>query len=179
MPDLSSTIIETKRLLLKPINLEYAEDIFNEFNEEVTHFMYPKPPSKISETINYIKETQKKIQKGEDLTMCIILKETGEYIGNVGVHNLNSEKPELGIWIKKSAHGNKYCHEALHGAKKWADNNLHYKYIRYPAAKDNIPSRKIAESLGGSVKKEYLKEMLTGKTWDIVEYHIPKSVVLR
>jgi ribosomal-protein-alanine N-acetyltransferase len=177
MKDLSNTIIETDRLILKPISLEFAQDMFNEFNEEVTHYMYPKPASKISDTIEYITNTQEEIKKGKDLTMCIILKKTGEYLGTAGIHNIDSTIPELGIWIKKSAHGNKYGREALQGAKNWADKNLKYKYIIYPVAKDNIPSRKIAESLGGIVKKEYPKKMLTGKTWDMVEYHIPKTSI--
>ena len=37
-----NTIIETKRLILKPIALEYAEDIFAEFTDKITTFMFQR-----------------------------------------------------------------------------------------------------------------------------------------
>lgn len=174
MTDLSNTIIQTERLTLRPISLQFAEEMFKKFNDDITLYMYPKPSHDIAETIKYIKDAQLEIKNGTALTLCMTLKSTGEYIGNCGIHNINTTTPELGIWIKKAAHGNKYGQEALKGAKQWADTNLQYNYLTYPVAKENIPSRKIAESLGGVVKKEYQKRMLTGKKWDMVEYHISK-----
>jgi len=48
--DLMSIEIETERLLLKPISYNYVEDIFKEFNQEITKYMYPKPTETIEET---------------------------------------------------------------------------------------------------------------------------------
>jgi len=35
-----------------------------------------------------------------------------------------------------------------------ANDNLEFDYMIYPVDKDNIPSRKIAESFGGVVEKD-------------------------
>ena len=47
--------VETDRLFLMPIDLTYAEEIFNVFDDTVTKYMYPSTPEKIEDTINFIK----------------------------------------------------------------------------------------------------------------------------
>jgi ribosomal-protein-alanine N-acetyltransferase len=58
--------------------------------------------------------------KGEELVCFAILKGTKEFVGTVGLHRVNTATPELGCWVKRPAHGNKYGREAIHGLKKWA-----------------------------------------------------------
>jgi len=48
--DLTGVEIETERLRLVPISMDYAEDIFAEFTDEVTKLMYPRAPVEIEET---------------------------------------------------------------------------------------------------------------------------------
>ncbi len=62
--DTSNITIETLNLTLKGITLDYAKDIFKEFTEEITTHMYPKPPEKIDETIEFIKSSIKKNKSG-------------------------------------------------------------------------------------------------------------------
>jgi hypothetical protein len=95
--------IATPRLLLLPISLEYKDEIFSEFTEEITSYMYPF----------------------------------------------------------QSKH-----------LKKWADKNMDYKYIIYPANRKNIPSRKIPEALGGKVVKAHEKVNMSGKLLNALEYRI-------
>lgn len=156
-----------------PVTMEHAEAIFSEFQEPVTEFMYPKPPEKIEETEQFIKESIAGLKNGNNLQMVILNKATGEFLGCAGLHQLDKDDPELGIWIKNQAHGNKFGRESMAAMKKWADKNIKYNYLRYPVATENIPSRKIPESLDGEVKKEYDKKMLSGRTYHMVEYWIP------
>lgn len=60
MENLNTTTIETERLLLVPITMDYAEEIFKEFTPELTTYMLPKSPEKISETEDFIKGSMKK-----------------------------------------------------------------------------------------------------------------------
>ena len=39
--------ISTNRLLLKPISLEYKEDIFSELSAEITKYIIPRSPQNI------------------------------------------------------------------------------------------------------------------------------------
>ncbi len=173
--DILKVTIETERLLLVPISLEYADDIFKEFTPEITRFMYPKSPDKIEETIEYIQDRTEKMKRGEEIVISILDKNTKELIGGSGLHHLSTKVLEFGIWIKRGAHGNKYGREAIAGVKKWAEENLDFDYFIYPADRNNIPSRKIAESLGGKIHKEYRQKSLSGVILDEVEYRIEKA----
>jgi [ribosomal protein S5]-alanine N-acetyltransferase len=164
--------INSDRLKLVSTSEIYANDIFNEFSKDLTVFMYPKPAEKIDETLSFINTSREKMEKGEQLQVVILNKITGEFLGGTGVSELNTDTPELGIWIKKSAHGHKYGREAVKTLKKWIDKNYSYKYIIYPVDKRNLPSRKIAESLGGIIENEYAKENMQGNILDEVEYRI-------
>ncbi len=170
--NLTNVTITTKRLELVPVSEIYANKIFHEFTPEVTTYMFPKPPRDINDTLQFIKTAQEKLLKGEDLTVTILKINTEEFLGGGGAHKVNTDTPELGIWIKKSAHGHKYGREAVTAIKEWLDNNIHYKYIKYPVDKRNIASRKIAEWLGGIAKTEYKKQNMSDNILDIVEYHI-------
>lgn len=167
-------MITTRRLLLVPLSLEYAQEIFREFTKEITTYMFPKAPQNIEETKEYITSQLPRIKAGEELPVVIIKKDTGEFLGGGGIHNIKSRTPQLGIWIKKSAHGNKYGKETTEKLKEWAMKNLDFDYLIYPVDKRNIPSRKIAESLGGIIRKKYKKVNQSGNILDEVEYWIYK-----
>jgi len=77
----------------------------------------------------------------------ILDKNTQEFFGCVGLHIKNPVAPELGIRIKKSAFGKKIGREAVAGLTNRARENLDFEYLFYPVDRDNIGSRKIAESL--------------------------------
>jgi len=174
--DLSKTVILTNRLKLIPTCLDYAPEIFKEFTDNITIYMYPKSARKISETETFINTSIQEMENGETLQVIILDKNTSEFLGHGGAKNLKTVTPELGIWIKKAAHGNKYGREAVAGLKHWVDENLKYKYIIYPADRRNVASRKIAESLGGILEDEYKKINASGNELDMVEYRIyPKS----
>lgn len=172
MINLKNVVIESERLKLVPTSENYAKDIFKEFTYEITRYMMPRAPRQIKETLGFIKASKKATDKGEELEVVILSKDTGEFIGHGGIRKLNSDTPVLGIWIKKSAHGQKFGREAVKALKEWADRNIKYKYLEYPVDKKNIPSRKIAESLGGIVEKELKKRNMAGNILDEVEYRI-------
>jgi RimJ/RimL family protein N-acetyltransferase len=167
-------IIETERLLLAPILRKYSSDIFEEFTNEITTFMSPKPAKKIEETYEFVDGSIKKMAGGEELQMVVLNKNTKEFLGCAGLHHIDTKTPELGIWTKKSAHGHKYGREAIAGLVDWARNNLDFDYLTYPVDKRNIPSRKIPESLGGVIGKEFKKKNLSGDVLDEIEYRIKK-----
>lgn len=167
--------IQTDRLSLVPVSRDYAQDIYREFTKEITTFMYPKPADKIEETYKFIDESIVKNNAGKQLQIVILDKKSKEFLGCGGLHEIDTRTPELGIWIKKSAHGNRYGREAIAGLEKWAQENLDFDYIKYPADKRNISSRKIPESLGGVIAREYKQKNLSGNELDEVEYRIPKK----
>lgn len=170
--NLLNTCIVTKGLKMVPVSTKYAESIFKEFTQEVTAYMFPKSPQTINETLAFIHQSQGELINGKTLNVTILDLQSGEFLGGGGINNVNTKTPELGIWIKKGSHGHKYGREAVIGLKEWAEKHLTYDYLRYPVDKRNIASRKIPESLGGIVDKEYKKMNQSGNELDMVEYLI-------
>ncbi len=164
--------ISTNRLLLKPIDMQYKAEIFREFTHDIAIYMYPRPANDIFETESFIKESIIGLTQGSNLQLVIIKKDTQEFLGCTGIHNVNTKTPELGIWLKKSAHGNCYGIETIRGLKQWAEENLDFDYLIYPVDRDNYPSRRIPERLGGVIVKEYDKQSLSGNTLHLVEYKL-------
>lgn len=166
--------ILTNRLVLKPIEMEDKSDIFKEFSQEITTFMYPRSADDIAQTELFINQSLVGLRDGYNLQLVICKKDTKEFLGCTGIHNINTKTPELGIWLKKSAHRNGYGFETIVALKRWAEENLDYECLIYPVDKDNYPSRRIPEQLGGRIFKEYDKKNLSGNTLHLLEYRISK-----
>lgn len=164
--------IETKRLKIVPISMQHKMDCFREFTPEITAYMFHAPPKDPSVVEQVISKSQEEMNSGTNLQLVILKKDTGEFLGRVGLDEPHTKHPELGGWVKKSAHGNGYGREAITAVKKWADAHIDYEYITYPVDRDNIPSRKIPESLGGKVHESYDKESESGRMLHTVVYRI-------
>lgn len=170
--DLTNTVIITSRLKIIPTSEKYANDISRECTPEVARFLSFNPSGKIEDTIKYIQLSEQKIKSGEEMPVVILNKLSGEFIGCSGVHEIKTMKPELGLWIKKSNQRKGYGKETISALIEWVRINLEFEYISYPVAKENIPSRKLIESLGGIVKTERIFTSPTGKMLDEVVYRI-------
>jgi RimJ/RimL family protein N-acetyltransferase len=174
MEDLTTVILESDRLILQPISLNYAELIFQEFNDEITKYTYSKPAENLKETKDFINVARKNLKNKTDLILTILNKNNQDFLGICGIHRIHTAKPELGIWLKQQAHGNNFGKEAIHLLKNWADRNLNYEYCLYSADRNNIPSRKIPESLGGQVFHEYQLTNQSGTILNLLQYRIYK-----
>lgn len=168
----SNITIETKNLSLKGITLEYADDIFKEFTPEITDYMFPKPAQKIEETIEFINNSIKENKGGSNFQIVILDKMSKKFLGCGGLHHIDRKNPELGIWIKKSAHGYGYGKEAIVALKEWADKNLDYEHILYPVDSRNQASRKIPEFFCAEIFREYDEISMNGKNLHFLEYRI-------
>lgn len=171
--NLTTFALDAQRISLRPISMEYAEDIFREFTRRITRYMGPKPPERIDEIQDFIRSALTGLRSGEELQLVILKRNTGEFLGCCGLHGKGKrEHPELGVWVKESAHGNGYGKEAVVALKRWADANLHYDYLTYPVDRRNIPSRRIPEALGGVIFEERQLTKQDGTVLDEVVYRI-------
>lgn len=167
--------IITDRLILKPVTMTDAEEIFASFTSSVTKYMYPKPAENLSEIRDFINEKMKNFELQEEIVLVGRLKETNEFIGIFAIHGTHIKTPELGIWTKMEAHGHHYGLEGMTAVVEYAKKHIDYEYLFYPVDKRNIPSRKIPEALGGIIKDAYQEIGLGGNELDLLEYHIYKN----
>ncbi len=164
--------IETNRLILIPVTQKYTSDIFENFTEDVTIYMFPCPAKEISETENIVESWVKQRINKTDYVYAITLKENSEFLGLVGLHNLNNNIPELGIWTKVHSHGNHYGREAIGGLIELAKKQGYTKLI-YPVDKKNIASKKIPLFYGGKlIDSNKLVATPDGRTLDEEVYEI-------
>lgn len=169
----SEVEIEAERIQLLPISEKYAPDIFENFTAEVTRYMVPQPAGQISATLAFISSSRSGMARGENLQFVIVHKASGEFLGCCGLHGQGCpQTPELGVWLKIAAHGHGYGREAITALKAWIDHHLRYIYLTYPVDRDNIPSRKIPESLGGEIYEEALCPTHDGRFLDVLIYRI-------
>jgi RimJ/RimL family protein N-acetyltransferase len=164
--------LSTHRLVLRPVAMSDVDIIFQEFTPEITRYMYPVSPKKIEETISVITSFQVNMKEGKEFVAAITEKRTGEFYGMCGIHKFQTLMPELGIWLKKSAHGNAYGLESICALYEWLKEHKEYKYVLYSVAKENYASRRIPEKLGGSVAREYFCTKKDATSIELLEYRL-------
>lgn len=175
-PDLLELTIEGERVRLVTISGTFAEDIFSEFTSDITRHMFPKPAEDIAETRAFIANSLQDMKAGDNVQLVILRRDDGEFLGCCGLHGRGDvTKPELGIWLKRGAHGHGYGREAVHALVKWARENISLEGFIYPVDKNNAPSRNIPVSLGGRVVGERVEYGQAGNRLDEVIYEIPAS----
>ena len=173
-PDLFQLAVEGERVRLVSVTEAYAEDIFTEFSSDVTTYMFPKPADSIGETRAFIRSSLAAFGEGDDFQLVILDKTTGEFLGCCGLHGRDDAKnPEIGIWLKKSAHGQALGKEAVWTLVHWAQDHIDLESFIYPVDKRNQPSCNIPISLGGQVVGEKVDKGMAGNVLDEVIYKIP------
>jgi RimJ/RimL family protein N-acetyltransferase len=172
--DFSQLRINSPRLLLVPSTGQFSSDTFKEYTEEIARYMYQKPYESEESARKTLSEVFEKMKLGSIISLTLLDKDSEEFIGRASLLEVDTETPEIGIWIKKSAHRKGYAREAIGVLIDWVDKNIDYKYLRYPVDKRNPRSAEIAKSLGGVIGKEYKTENWAGELDDI-EYWIYKK----
>ncbi len=176
--DFRSLVIESDRVRLHAIAKDYTAEINRNFTPEITRYMMPAPPTDISETRAFVTSALQGLDRGDDLHFVICRRDNAEFIGVCGLHGQGPPAaPELGIWLKKAAHGNRYGREAIRALSEWAGEHLDFERLVYPVDRRNVPSRKIAESLGGTVIAEKKVLSFGGLELDEVVYGIPRPAI--
>ncbi len=177
-PELKNSLLElhidSGRLTLAAIAETDLPAIFREFTPEIAKFMTPQPANTPIDTLKFIRGAVAGLQAGSDLQLVVFQKQTKEFLGCIGAHTrFGAMTPELGIWLKKSAHGCGYGLEATRVLKGWLESNLKVEHFYWPVAVENGASRRIPEFFGGTVVDSYLASRSWAPPLEIVVYQMP------
>ena len=175
LPDLTTLTLDSERLRLLPVSEDFTDSIFNEFTPDVATYMYPRPASKRADSEAFVAFAKRENQAGSSLHMVITLRDSGEFLGCAGLHDLLAPRPEFGIWVKQSAHMHGYGREAIRTLKRWADGHLAYEYLIYPVDSRNTASRKIPESLGAAIISQFDGTGGMGQELTLIKYRIDRG----
>ena len=155
MKEKVTKVIETERLVLRPFNIEDANDMFDHWchDPDVTKYLTWMPHKDVEESRSIAKLWQDGSDNNELYQWAIVLKSSDQVIGSIGVVNDNetTKMAEIGYAL-----GKKYWHQGITSEASGAI--IHYLfacgYERIQAKHDinNPNSGKVMEKCG--MKKE-------------------------
>ncbi|MCI1959938.1 MAG: GNAT family N-acetyltransferase [Clostridia bacterium] len=171
-------ILKTERLILRPIMISDANDIFEYSKDpDVGPNAGWKPHENIEETINIMED----IFVGQDEIFGIVLKNTGKMIGSIGFmkdpKRLNTKARMLGYSLSKKYWGHGFMTEAAKEILKFGFENLNIEIISAYCYPHNTRLKKVLNKCGFEYEGKLRKcEILyNGETFDNECYSILKS----
>ena len=152
--------LETERLYLREFTNEDFASIADVISDPETMKHYPKPYDEngVQRWLSWSLENYEKYGFG---WWAMILKETGEFLGDCGItmQNIDGELlPEIGYHIQKRYWRCGYGSEAARGVRDWAFENTDFDSIYSYMTIENVASYATAESIGMKRIKEYVDE---------------------
>ncbi|HOC33331.1 MAG TPA: GNAT family N-acetyltransferase [Ruminococcus flavefaciens] len=150
-------MIETEILLLREMNRDDFDALFDILSDAETMAHYPSPfdEEKVRSWIAWNIDNYRKYGFG---LWSVVLKECGKVIGDCGVTMQNIDGdilPEIGYHINRNYWRKGYGSEAAEAVKDWmfenTDFDILYSYMKYT----NIASAAVAESVGMTKIKEF------------------------
>ena len=159
-------IILSPRLQLSQFQMMDAQEVFGCITPGITRFMPWDPPS----WREYVMRCEKRVHSPEPNKFYFVIRrlDGGECLGMASLEDADSISPELGLWLKESAHGQGYGREVVASLVEWGHVSLGKGSFTYPVAVQNIASRRIAENLHGEIIGNR-----TNPKYDSVVYRIP------
>lgn len=163
--------LKTERLVIQPFTHAYLEDYYQEFTDEITKYQYPDSFPDVETANQLVSGFVADMNRGEMLELVILTRD-GVFLGSLEVFGLREETPEIGLWLKKSAHGQGYGYEALKAVIDSLNATKRYLYYLYEADVRNTPSIRLAQKF--QCKKDGLEEITTesGKKLMLQTYRI-------
>ena len=150
-------ILETNRLILREMNHDDFDSLYEILSDEETMIHYPSPYDKdgVLRWINWNLDNYKTFGFG---LWALILKETGEMIGDCGLtmQIINKKiRPEIGYHINKKYHNQGLATEAANAVKDYIFRTTSFKTLYTYTNHTNIPSTRVAEKNGMKLVEEY------------------------
>jgi len=150
-------MIETERLILREYTWEDYDALYEILSDEETMQHYPAPydEEKTRHWIEWNLENYKKYGFG---LWAVVLKETGEFIGDCGIslQKIDGEMlPEVGYHIHKKYWRRGYGSEAARAARDWVFRNTDYDAVYSYMKYTNVGSQRTALANGMKKVKEY------------------------
>lgn len=169
-------ILETDRLLLRPLEMNDAEAMFAMDNNPLVHkYLWQNPTQEISETIKIIEYVQKQYDENNIGRFATILKETGEFIGWTGikyindhVENGNTNFYDYGYRLDEKFWNKGYATEASYAWLDYGFNQMDIDIMNAYTHSENGASNHILQKVGMNFIEDYLdKEGILWKWWQL------------
>ncbi|MGI4765457.1 MAG: GNAT family N-acetyltransferase [Janthinobacterium lividum] len=138
------------RLTITEFDMMDADDLFACISPAITVFMPWEPPLSV-DALKAQRRESLVSKRADDFWFVIRTRDTAECLGSASLTDASAPTPEVGIWLKHAVHGRGYAGECIKRLCEWTGERFEPRGFIYPVAVDNLPSRRIAERLGGVV----------------------------
>lgn len=168
-------VMETKRLILRPIKSTDAADVFEYASmPNVGPDAGWKPHELIQETHEFIQYSVNKKDYDQPGVYAICIKPSGKVIGTIEVHSVHRSRGEIGFVLHPNYWNQGLVTEAAKTIIIYAFEILDLKRLAYCHFPHNIASKRVCEKLGftfeGVLRKKF--QRYDGKVLDDVVYSI-------
>lgn len=168
--------ILTKRLWLRGISLSDAEAVFKYRSDPKVYKFQGLRPKTVEDIYEFINKTAKAPNIPDTwYQLVIVIKETNEVIGDVGIHfcDLDNYHVEIGYTLASQYQGNGYATEAVIGVINYLFRDLNKHRITASVDPENTRSIALLERIGMRKEAHFKKSILWNNEWtDDVIYGI-------
>lgn len=169
-------VLETDRLLLRPLELSDAEDMFAmDKNPEVHKYLWQTPAKEIQEVIKVIDYVRSQYEKNNIGRFATIIKETGEFIGWTGIkfvddhtENGNTNFYDYGYRLNEKFWNKGYATEASIAWLHYGFNQMNINNINAYTHAQNGASNHVLQKVGMKFMEDYPdKDGVIWKWWQL------------
>jgi len=174
------TVIETERLILRPLTLADAEVAYYGWtgDPEVAKYVSWLPHNSIDDAIQWLNEIKWKVDDSGNVCRSdyyiwgFVLKETGELFGSGGlIWEKKLQLFQVGYNIMKSHWNRGYTTEAMRAVLQFASKDLGIKTVSGGHARENLASARVIEKLGFIYDRDDITPHVDGtRSFDSLEY---------
>lgn len=143
--------INTKRLVLKPLGVEYLESVHEYASDpENTRFMLRLPNTTIEETRDFLQDAENEWKRGTPSFYKFAVIYEGRQIGAVSLYLEDGTSGELGWILNKKYWRRGIAYEAASALMDYAIRELGIRHFIAHCDAENTASYRIMEKLGMS-----------------------------
>lgn len=158
-------IFQTQRLVLREMDIKDYQDLVQFLQDREVMYAYGHDFTD-QDVIDWIVRQQKRYREYGFGLWAVILKETGELIGDAGISIQECEGqqiPEIGYHLKKKFWHRGFAREAALGCRDYAFQVLKVPKVYSIIKEDNLPSKKVARAVGMKEEKCFLAKYYAGE----------------
>ena len=167
--------LETKRLLLRPMLPSDFDALLLIFTDPKVMDAFTHPPFTPEQMQRWLQRNLDHQNEHGYGLFSVILKETGELIGDCGLEQMDDMKAaELGYDFRSAFWNQGYATESARAVREYAFDVLHLPHLVSLIRAGNLASKRVAEKVGMILEEEFTRYGI--HYWKFVLRHRDDSV---
>lgn len=160
--------LETKRLLIRPINLNDKKAIFEYRHDKEVNKYQGWIPETIDEVEKFIKKLPEQINEPKTWFQFVIIeKVTEKIVGDIGIHFMDNEnkQAEIGCTLNKDFQNKGYATESVTKVIDYLFKELNKHRIITSIDPNNTNSIRLIERIGFRKEAHFVESILVNGKW--------------